>query len=67
MGLEDAMNEKIQEVEAILHGGDYRDDRDRDTDGDGKLDSDELRDIADDLEDEEEELRYAAGRPWEHN
>jgi len=55
---------KIQEVESMLHGGQFYDDREYqgfqkdsgpsdgplDYDSDGKLDADELRDIADDLE-----------------
>jgi hypothetical protein len=48
---------KIQEVESMLHGGQFYDERDsrssmggRDSNNDGALDADELRDIADDLE-----------------
>ena len=51
------MKQAVEEVETRLHDGDYYDRRDdvssmggRDSDNDGKLDADELRDIADDLE-----------------
>ena len=63
-GLVDEINDKLQEVETRLHDGQFYDDREYqgfqkdsgpsdgplDYDSDGKLDSAELRDIADDLE-----------------
>ena len=55
--LQQVMSQTVQNVETQLHDGQFYDERDsrssmggRDSNNDGKLDADELRDIADDLE-----------------
>jgi hypothetical protein len=55
--LQQVMKQAVEEVETRLHDGQFYDERDsrssmggRDSNSDGKLDADELRDIADDLE-----------------
>ena len=55
--LQQVMKQAVEEVETRLHDGQFCDERDsrssmggRDSNSDGKLDADELRDIADDLE-----------------
>jgi hypothetical protein len=55
--LQVVMKQAVEDVETRLHDGQFYDERDsrssmggRDSNNDGKLDADELRDIADDLE-----------------